>query len=60
VALVKKVETKPDQFYQLVVQLLPKERAIDMTTRTATLEDFQLEINLESELHSFSAHIDNR
>ena len=50
-ALVKWAESNPDQFYKLIVQMLPKERIVDMTTRTATLEDFLIGINGETGLH---------
>ena len=48
-ALAKWAETNPDQFYKLVVQLLPKEKTSDVATRTATLEDLLLELSSESD-----------
>jgi len=59
-ALVKWAQSNPDIFYKLVVQMLPKERTVDMTTRTATLEDFLIEINRGSEHHSLPVHADNQ
>lgn len=54
-ALMRWAETNPDQFYKLVVQLLPKERTVDMTTRTASLEDMLLEFGRENG-HPPSSH----
>ena len=48
-ALVKWAESNPDQFYRLVVQLLPKERTVDMTTRQVTLEDLLIELGREND-----------
>jgi hypothetical protein len=48
-ALVKLAESNPDQFYKLVVQLLLKEWTVDMTTRTATLEDLLIELGRKND-----------
>jgi len=46
-------------FYKLVVQMLPKERTVDVTTRKMTLEDLLVVMDYGSELQRFSPHLDN-
>jgi len=59
-ALVKWAQSNPDMFYKLVVQMLPKERAVDLTTRKMTLEDLLTDMNRDSESLSLPSCMDNQ
>lgn len=46
-ALVNWGKDNPDQFYKLVVQMLPKERTVDMRSQAMTLEECLIGLNRE-------------
>jgi len=57
-ALVQWAQSNPDMFYKLVVQMLPKERTVDMTTHKMTLEDVLVDLDYGSEIQKFSTNFD--